>query len=417
MAGLFWDAASDGSAVFFTDGNRLTSDASEGGPLDYAEEPSPTTGDLYRYDLENEELSDLSVDPTPGSDPPDVRGVLGIAEDGSAAYFAARGVLTGGEEGPRGEIAKAGQNNLYLWRQGEGVRFIAVLSGPGDWRSWRKSSSELTAAVSPSGGHLAFLSAASLTGYDNTAAGSSGSAAGSSGCQLPFEALQGPLACAEVYLYDATEETLVCASCNPGGARPVGASFLPGWSSPTDGPRYLSDDGERLFFESMDSLSLADLNQRRDVYEFETVGTGSCTTAAPTYSSESEGCVFLVSSGRSEDHSYLLDASSPAGTDVFFSTRERLVAGDSDERYDVYDARVGGGFPVLPPSPPCLGDACRPPASPPPVAPNASSSSFNGPGNAQAKPKKQKKKRQAKKRKGKRGGKKAPGKGKREARR
>jgi hypothetical protein len=32
------------------------------------------------------------------------------------------------------------------------------------------------------------------------------------------------------------------------------------------------------------------------------------------------------------------------GENVFFTTRERLAPGDTDELIDVYDARVGGGF-------------------------------------------------------------------------
>jgi hypothetical protein len=46
------------------------------------------------------------------------------------------------------------------------------------------------------------------------------------------------------------------------------------------------------------------------------------------------------------------------GDNVFFSTDEGLVKGDSDESYDVYDARVNGGFPEDAPPSECES-ACR----------------------------------------------------------
>ena len=70
-----------------------------------------------------------------------------------------------------------------------------------------------------------------------------------------------------------------------------------------------------------------------------------------------------------------------SGRDVFFGTRESLVAQDQDSAGDVYDARVGGGFPPPPPSTvECEGDACStPPSAPVDVTP--SSFTFAGAGN------------------------------------
>ena len=76
----------------------------------------------------------------------------------------------------------------------------------GDDPSWgHKSESlkEMTSRVSPNGRYLAFMSERSLTGYENRDANSG----------VPDE---------EVFLYDASTGRLVCASCNPTGARPVG---------------------------------------------------------------------------------------------------------------------------------------------------------------------------------------------------
>jgi hypothetical protein len=74
---------------------------------------------------------------------------------------------------------------------------------------------------------------------------------------------------------------------------------------------------------------------------------------------------------------------SETGDDVFFLTSDRLVPLDTDTGLDVYDARVGGGFPAEPLSGPpvCEGDACQgaPPA--PPVFGTPGSATFEGPGN------------------------------------
>lgn len=75
-----------------------------------------------------------------------------------------------------------------------------------------------------------------------------------------------------------------------------------------------------------------------------------------------------------------MDASA-SGDDVFFITRQALVAQDGDDALDVYDARVNGGF-QAPPVPPCGGEACRPPVTPAPAIYQAPpSATFVGPGN------------------------------------
>ena len=102
---------------------------------------------------------------------------------------------------------------------------------------------------------------------------------------------------------------LVCASCDPTGARPVGvfdrtmtvkpllvdrsirtcgrgswlAGSIPGWDKALRHgsqyqPRYLSDSG-RLFFDSPDALVPRATNGVEDVYEFEPAGVGGCTSA------------------------------------------------------------------------------------------------------------------------------------------
>jgi hypothetical protein len=147
----------------------------------------------------------------------------------------------------------------------------------------------------------------------------------------------------------------------------------------------LAADGSRLFFESFESLVPRDTNEARDLYEFEQSGVGSCNPEAPSFADEANGCVFLVSTGESGDSSYFIDASS-SGRDVFLSTRQALVGGDGDKRFDVYDARVDGGFvEPLPPPAPCTGEGCRPVAPAEGDESVPGSSDFNGEGNAKPK--------------------------------
>jgi hypothetical protein len=198
-----------------------------------------------------------------------------------------------------------------------------------------------TARVSADGQHLVFVSKASLTGYDNLDLGTGNPDA-------------------QVYLYDATGALpLTCVSCNPTNERPSGPSGIQGASANGTAPgslqayksRVLSANGHRVYFESRDTLASSDTNSGApDVYQWEAAGEGDCTRA--------EGCVRLISSGRSAGGATFVDASTD-GSDIFFLTDASLVPTDPGS-VDLYDARVSGGFP--PPSPPldCAGDACTP---------------------------------------------------------
>lgn len=113
----------------------------------------------------------------------------------------------------------------------------------------------------------------------------------------------------------------------------------------------VSDDGRWLLFDSPDRLVAADTNSVRDVYLWD-------RDAAPG------GQLQLVTSGTGTTPSFALDLD-PTGRNAFFSTREGLVPEDDDNSFDVYTARVGGGF--EPELPPCTGEAeCRKPIIPDP---------------------------------------------------
>jgi DNA-binding beta-propeller fold protein YncE len=346
---LFWGAAANGSKAVFTTG-----------------EPKAGNGKLFEFDAtHNEEPPTLIAE--------GVAGVMGMSENASRVYFVSTEVLDTG--------AKAGQPNLYLHEDGGSTSYVATLaaddvrlgtlaSTPVEWRPVFR-----TSRVSADGSHVAFMSTASLTGYDNSDANSGEEDT-------------------EVYLYDANAKQLICASCNPSGARPSGrkllspnghesglwgAAKIPGWERSLYASRLLSDDGKRLFFESYEALVPSDTNGAGDVYEWEAAGKGSCSEDDATFSQNTGGCVDLISSGKSPRDSIFLDAS-PGGEDVFVATLSSLLPQD-DGLVDVYDARINGGFSSPePPRPPCEGEACQSPQGPP-VDPTPSSSTFHGPGN------------------------------------
>lgn len=404
-APAFQGANPAGTVVFFTDSQRLTEDA------------SPEGRDLYRCEIPAgasdggcASLTDISAPLSGSGESAGVKDqVSALSEDGARVYFVAEGVLDT-EPNSEGASAAAGEPNLYLWQQGGGVRFVATVAEE-DRSIWGGSptrdlgyAGNVSAAASPSGRHYAFMSDRSLTGYDNRDAASA----------EPAE---------EVFRYDAVTDALDCVSCNPSGASPAGqkmpdvtskvdaqeawsnrwvAAILPqarveGFGDMFYRPRAVSDNG-RVFFNAVDSLVPADSNGDWDVYQYESTGTGSCTTspASGAVSRSGDGCVGLISSGTAEEEAVFLDAS-VSGSDAFFLTPAQLSPLDQDTVYDVYDARVNGVMASPPSNPECQGEACQPLSQRPGFVTPASNT-FRGAGNA--KPRCPKKKR-AVKRKGK----------------
>ncbi len=403
----FQAANAEGSRVFFTDsGQRLTAGSGVSGP------------DLYVCEIVQEagrdkcDLTDLT--PASGGQSAEVRNIVsGVAEDGSYVYFVANGALAPGAAPGDCKSSFSSPNetcNLYVVHYNGSAwgppKFIATLSeeDEGDWGESDETFhflGNLNAEASSNGRYLAFMSVRSLTGYDNR------------------DAVTGKPAM-EVYLYDAQSEKLVCASCNPTGARPVGvelrtfeainspnlAAVISGGNlapsssiaanlPPADSvgvsrqspyqPPYVFDDG-RLFFNSSDVLVPQDVDGTEDVYEYEPAGVGSCTPAAGTFSRVSGGCVSLISSGTSAEESGFVGASESGG-DVFFLTTGRLTSQDYDTALDVYDAHectAASPCVVAPvPPPPCdTADSCRPAPSPQPAVFGAPpTATFVGSGN------------------------------------
>ena len=346
-----WTASADGSRVFFTTDEGLVDGDDDG------------FGDYYMYDVDapaGHHLTLISRDNNP-SDVKGLAGVIGASDDGHYFYFMMTGQLLAGE--PTLGNGRA----LYVWHDGV-VRYIgALLSNPGDSNfnsltgDWSFNSTSSMAHVSADGSHVMFAAKG-----DNGLAGRWGFTG--------FDH-RGPtcgVGCFELYVFDAAADTLRCASCDPTNGLPTGEvqdnvkvdTYASDLTTTPHVTRALSDDGRYAFFSSPDALVPEDINRRYDAYEYDSVTDR----------------VHLLSSGRSSDGSYFMDASA-SGRDAFFVTRERLVGWDTDNSYDLYDARVDGGLPEPAVSPPCVGDACQGAVGALVVPGAIGSSGFDGKGN------------------------------------
>lgn len=354
--GIFQGASQDGSKVFF-----LTKQ-----PLVNGDENGEGTGqDLYGAEVEAgavKKLIQVSHDPNPG-EAAEVQGVTRVSEEGTRVYFVAKGVLAGNEDA-KNEIAKEGDNNLYVYEpdpehtgQYKTV-FIAALASS-DNEDWNVSGGRPVAAT-PDGRFLLFTSTNDLT-PDAQGTG------------------------AQLYRYDAQEEKLVRVSIGENGFHDnEGTAFsivAPGYASSSvaaTGGGSISDDGSYVFFSSQEGLTEQALNNRC-IFESK---PGKCAFAVNVYEYH-EGHVYLISDGQDTNSTgagtgrsvVSLLGASPSGHDVFFTTGDRLVAQDTDTQQDVYDARIGGGFPAPAAPASCQGDECQGPLSQtPPLLPSSSAS-------------------------------------------
>jgi len=319
--------SADGSRVYWTEGGNLylregaqtkqvDAASSGGGEFQVASSEGEIAyftagGNLFRFTAASGAAVQLTTDG-------EVEGVLGASADGTRVYYADAGAV--------------------LFAEGAATTPIAAgAADPANFPPGTGAGAAGEARVTADGKHLLFVSSEELTGFQNAAQ-------------------------PEAFLYGSATvggpPTLTCVSCSPFGQLPGGPASLPGArvnGTSADAtrayrPRSLSADGTRVFFESPDALSPQDNNNGQvDVYEWEAQGAGTCARAG--------GCVQLISSGHSSTASTFLDADED-GSDAYFLTQESIYPLDPGS-YDVYVARVGGGFSLPPNEIPCNGDACQ----------------------------------------------------------
>jgi hypothetical protein len=242
------------------------------------------------------------------------------------------------------------QRNVYITHEG-GIQLIATLD-PG---------TEIDRLqVSPNGDHVAFLTRASLTGYDNTS------------CSYEVETDRGfeeqntckPLE--EMYSYDVNSRLLTCVSCMRDGTPPTNDVMA------SAGGLFMADDG-RTFFTTSDPLVPADTDGIFDVYEY-VDGRPQLISAGNGVSDFFAGGLFYPPQRTG------LEGVSHDGIDVYFSTYDTLVPQDHNGNFvKFYDARTDGGFPLDAGALPCkAADECHGPGSEAPVDPQVSTNAELG---------------------------------------
>jgi hypothetical protein len=383
----FVQASTDGSRALFLSTQQLTTGASEDvqdqAGSDCVGLTGPNGCNLYLYDFSassGRNLVDVSAGDTSGAGP-EVQGVLGMSADGTHDYFVARGVLTS-EPNAQGQSAQAGQDNLYAYQldavhpSGQ-IAFVASLPDA-DSSEWSESD-QFDANITPDGRYLVFRSSGDLTADDHAT---------------------GVL---QLFRYDSQTGQLLRLSIgnrgyNDNGNDAVANTVIVPASQSLYGYRgdpTMSDDGTRVFFRTPTGLTSQALDDAvtdsegdvaENVYEWEQAGVGSCPGDQAT------GCVFLISDGQDTGpsttpcsngtiSSVCLIGSDDTGANVFFTSSDALVPQDTDGgQLNVYDARVGGGFPYSPPPAGCDVDSCQGSPGPQPAPPPAATVIFTGPG-------------------------------------
>jgi hypothetical protein len=362
QSAAFAGASEDGTRVYFTTSQELLASDTD------------TTTDLYEYDFTRPAGHHLvqvsgggTGDATPGSGA-DVLRMSRLSDDGSRAAFVAKGVLTT-TPNSAGDQAVAGGDNLYVVDRQPGgsgtTKFVGTLldsdasgTGIGHGPSLLDPSdgARRIQASSPGGRYLVFSTYAQLTPDDTDSA-------------------------IDVYRFDDQTGELVRVSHAQPGYRNDGngaanaeiespvftfaSGAMLGAKSQTGRQRAVSDDGSTIVFATGESLQEVDQNGGTNIYEWH------------------DGAVSLI--GDPQDPSTPFNAAgsheatlSRSGADLFTISDSGLVPEDVDGVMDVYDARIGGGFPFTPPPTPCdvASDSCQPPSAR--LAPPAASATAAG---------------------------------------
>jgi hypothetical protein len=339
-------------AAFFWTATRLVAEDTAPGKCSSDDQD----GDVYRYDLDSEELdcvtcvvTGLSADVLTGAF---VSTQISVANDGSRVYFQSPNRLMPGAQAP----------GIYRVNVESGE--LAYV-GPGDDGGFGEGIGEAQGAINPDGSVLVFKSSNPalnpLNGTDN------------GGMR-------------QYYRYDDRDRSLICVSCPVDGS-PAGAEVSPfGLTSaskvaPNITP--LSNDGV-LVFATPTALVGADQNtppagerpeRGYDIYEWR------------------DGRLLLITDGllnwpvaAAGGAPPEVGGITPSGRDVFFVAAAQYTPDALDAYNRLYDARIGGGFEFPPPPKPCPLEVCQgiPNGAPEEQAPGTGA--FAGPGNVASAP-------------------------------
>lgn len=318
----FAGAAADGSRVFFTTTGRLTDGATGAGPF------------LYRYDLPLGATGTGQLHLVAGVEHPVAISPEGTADslasaDGTHVYF-----VSPDDSGSVYEYDVASGRTELVADELGAVALVrgSIAGGPS------------AAEVTPDGRRLVFVASRAGLGQ-------------------------------QVYLYDADDARLTRVSTGP--EAPQGPYFAQ--TETREGPQafpklfqlddnFVSDDGSYVFFQTNAPLVARDNNGVNDVYRWH------------------NGDVALISAGGDRAGAYLSGASADGSSAFFMTTADLLPGLDGDDAWDVYSARVGGGFPEPAAPLACDGEACQGSGPRAPAAAAVGSLNRFGAGNLKAKP-------------------------------
>jgi hypothetical protein len=388
-------ATPSGEVAFFDSCARLTDASAEGESCPAAIDTGSNLK-LYRWDrnaLPGDRLIDLTVDnePADGSQPQALDIVDASSDEsadpaddaapGNTVFFVAGGQIVAGE--PTGSISGTSLK-LYRWRWNDGTPSVDYL---GPYLSAQDNGQDVNTnstfanststdpntdrnhvRVTPDGRYLVIQT------------------------KLAFDAAADRDSDADMYRWD-DEGGWLCISCQLPGAPSAGhvSAFTPflyynalyGDLGNTVPEHRISDDGKTIFFSTPDALVPEDVNGESGCPSDgqDTVGFASFLSyeCADIYEWH-DGTVSLVTSGTGTRPFALIGATAD-GSEVFFSTAQRMVGWDLDTQIDIYAARTDGGFPEPPPVPPACdleSGGCEGPATVAPSTAGAGTAAFQG---------------------------------------
>ncbi len=334
-------------------GNATFEGASESGGKAFFSTLQPLlggAGGLYEYDLGAPVGERVRLVGAGGS-------AIAVSEDGSRVYFRSSEVLSAAAN-YEGQHARLGADNVYVYNTETGQTTFITDGEVGGL------------SVTPDGRFAVFGSSSDLTPDDTSTA-------------------------AQVFEYDAQTNTMVRVSIGQDGFNHNGNVAIkfsifgfPLNDAGIVGPQYqlnvydaasyssglsVSADGSYVFFQSIVGLTPQALNEQV-IGERLTEGCCGIHGLVQTYANNiyeyHDGRVSLISDGRDIIHGegatpqslVVLRGTDLSGADVLFETSDQLVAQDTNENVDIYDARVDGGFPA-PVVSSCEGEACQGPLS------------------------------------------------------
>jgi hypothetical protein len=386
---IFEGASDDGSRVFFRSNAPLTADdpnAGCGAPC-LAGSPSANSWDLYMYELApgddptgpGGELTRISRGPTGSGDcnsPVGATGTVGalrfVSADGETVYFTCAAPLPDAEvpsdstrtTTPSGTVTTTTDSNLYRYTDTEGSatwRFIARLA---------RGTGSVPAACATTGIDVTSAIGNSLGGGNANNVGFTDGKCVHGTDDGEFVTFWTPSALTtddpeagsmDIYTYDAASDELVRITGSQGG---VGTGYTCGLTGAATQTLCHGDPG----YESSGPLALlgvatdpAVAGDRVAFFQSKARLIAGDTDDAYDVYQWRNGVLSLLSTGKSTSDGAFYKGNDRTGQNVYLVTRDQMTWQDHDALVDAYTARTNGGIPQPPAPPACntLAHQCQ----------------------------------------------------------